>query len=824
MKITAYKPDINQEYENGFKHVYPYANIGRVVTNKDTGEILMELGENDSNLTKSGAPWSYDETKHDIMVKFPKFFYKREWVGEVLKDSILSEVPHTATTANGYEVFPVFLREDGTIRDYVLYGAFKGVELNGQLRSIIGYKPTHTKTIASFRSLARQGRNTNFNIEMYGMVSMIQLLYKVAFQDLNSQAVLGNGWTSKSASAITGSTMALGNRSGYLDPFSSSVDKPDSRLSTGFGVGENGELAFYNKKDSDPMPIKTRNMNGLQKWEETEDYIIYLDKDAVMTTVENYVVGAYDLFMERKANVDSNESLMKDYKIEWTEEDDSKLMLDTNNYLLSQPVTLEEDEVSPSLETKVVPTTYEACFRVDKKTKDVYVGEGYENLYDGDFTIPDCFEKEGDKYVVRVDPLLTSRWVNFIDTPTTYLAGQVNNYRSESHQLEVSDRLKERFVSVGFFGGSPGYITNSSTISQTFFYKENILTFGGTKKFDAVKNISSASHGLLTNVYWNMDENTPIDNITNGDCWFKVLKYMVTKTATEKPFVKTIMPNAKLALMSSCASDTHSFVMKDVVNLDAVDGRTWVLGLSSNPNVKEEVMSNGGAYSDVLVSSLFKRALKKDGGIGSVSLIQSLANIQTVFNITNGQLPERRVDTFKQLLIYKGNLTEARLLAENNKSITLIDNRFTSLEFPSNGNQISLFGIEDFYGSIWSFVDGMMVTDAGYHVTNNPVNFGGIAKHDLIPAIPLNDVKGFGKTLEKVSGKHKYMNMFNSIGATDSSNYSDYLWSHRAAQTYICRFGTNWFSGSYSGAFCLNLGNGASYTYVDGGARLVYLG
>lgn len=40
---------------------------------------------------------------------------------------------------------------------------------------------------------------------------------------------------------------------------------------------------------NDPMPIKTTNMAGLQKWEETEDYIIYLCKDAVMTTSEKGV-------------------------------------------------------------------------------------------------------------------------------------------------------------------------------------------------------------------------------------------------------------------------------------------------------------------------------------------------------------------------------------------------------------------------------------------------------------------------------------------------------------------------------------------------------
>ncbi|MGL6131373.1 MAG: LamG-like jellyroll fold domain-containing protein, partial [Fusobacteriaceae bacterium] len=110
----------------------------------------------------------------------------------------------------------------------------------------------------------------------------VQLLYKIAFQDLDAQKVVGKGWTEKQASAITGSTMELGNRSGFLCPFEKSVDKPHNSISMGFGVGENGEIVQYNNKDTDPMPIKTINMSGLQKWEETEDYIIYLDKDAVI--------------------------------------------------------------------------------------------------------------------------------------------------------------------------------------------------------------------------------------------------------------------------------------------------------------------------------------------------------------------------------------------------------------------------------------------------------------------------------------------------------------------------------------------------------------
>ena len=216
MKITAYKQDIGQQYLDPFKdnNVYPFNKIGKVVINKDTAEIKHWLGDTNSNVSQAGYPINIDPATEDIMVYFPAFYYKRTWNGDVLDDSILTDIP-TTRYREDYEVFPCFVREDGSIRPYVLYGAFKGVEVGGQLRSVVGSKPTVSKTISAFRDLARQGRDTKWNIETFQLVSMVQLLYKIGFQNLNSQAELGNGWTNKSESATTGETMLLGNRSGY---------------------------------------------------------------------------------------------------------------------------------------------------------------------------------------------------------------------------------------------------------------------------------------------------------------------------------------------------------------------------------------------------------------------------------------------------------------------------------------------------------------------------------------------------------------------------------------------------------------------------------
>lgn len=217
MKIIAYKEDVGQTYVDPFKQsgVYPFSKIGRVVVDKDSGAIKYRLNEYNSNFDDKGNPITLQDNE-DVMVYFPAFYAKREWIGTVCKDTILTEVP-TSATKGDYEVHSAFLREDGTVRPYILVGAFQGTEVNGQLRSRpSGANPKVSITLEAFRNLARSGRDSKWSVLTMDIISMIQLLYKVAFQDLNSQSAIGNGWTSKSASATIGSTMSLGNRSGYL--------------------------------------------------------------------------------------------------------------------------------------------------------------------------------------------------------------------------------------------------------------------------------------------------------------------------------------------------------------------------------------------------------------------------------------------------------------------------------------------------------------------------------------------------------------------------------------------------------------------------------
>lgn len=215
MKTLANKPDIGQVYKSDFDSIFPYSHIRRCLCNPNTGEISVFLQHDSSKNTVDNVVADLSSGAYDVMVYIPAFYYKVTFTNAQTRYSILQDEV-TSRYKGDHEVHPAFIKEDGSIRPYILVGAFKGVEKDGKLRSIAENKITVSKTISAFRDLARQGRNIKFNINTVQVISAIQMLYVVEFANLNSQTMLGNGWTGKSESAVTGSTAELGNRSGYL--------------------------------------------------------------------------------------------------------------------------------------------------------------------------------------------------------------------------------------------------------------------------------------------------------------------------------------------------------------------------------------------------------------------------------------------------------------------------------------------------------------------------------------------------------------------------------------------------------------------------------
>ena len=293
----ANRPNISQEYSSIFDNIYPYSKIGRVIINKNTGALKRFLSHENSNFDVFGNPTNLDVNTEMIMVYYPAWYRKKDCrIGGVEKQGIaLNVIPNTYGTncPKGYVIEDWFLEEDGTIAEYRLLGAFDAYVSNGQLTSIPNVIPTRSLNIKQFRDYAKVNRNgSKSGIISFYAVSAIQRLFVMEFGDFDSQKVLGKGKTFFSTDddvvpsnydiLSTGETMALGNRSGYLNRNYNGEDLTDGKVSISYRGLEDFfgniwqfidgiitiDTGYYYTNDFDKMnQIKSDNVLNTQGWD-----------------------------------------------------------------------------------------------------------------------------------------------------------------------------------------------------------------------------------------------------------------------------------------------------------------------------------------------------------------------------------------------------------------------------------------------------------------------------------------------------------------------------------------------------------------------------
>ncbi|MGL5717243.1 MAG: hypothetical protein ACRCX2_29800 [Paraclostridium sp.] len=283
------------------------------------------------------------------------------------------------------------------------------------------------------------------------------------------------------------------------------------------------------------MPIKTMNNNGLQVLEEVPgEYAIYIDKDAVFTTVQRYVPGTYQEFSDRKSLIDSSAGLMKSYSITWSTQDSVNLINEINNKALKrleeQPMMLPvEGEETPNeiqvLSARAVPITYECCFRVGNEG--VYVGEGYENLANDRTTgwKTSATILGSGLYIINTDNPIESVYPfnkSGVSVPNEKYSFNWEVAKGEGFQIKQSNRCV----------GGDKVISVEKSGTYTITTDQNATS------------VSDLSYVRLTTT----------NSIT--------IKLQITKTPTPKPFVKSVMPSGKLDRISNANETTHTFLNK----------------------------------------------------------------------------------------------------------------------------------------------------------------------------------------------------------------------------------------------------------------------
>lgn len=131
---------------------------------------------------------------------------------------------------------------------------------------------------------------------------------------------------------------------------------------------------------------------------------------------------------------------------------------------------------------------------------------------------------------------------------------------------------------------------------------------------------------------------------------------------------------------------------------------------------------------------------------------------------------------------------------------------------------MKLFGIENFWGNIYKWLDGIC-TDVNYNILTATDNFNdsGSGYNSYSSGI----ASGISGYMVKAQGStEKGFVLKSGSGGSSSTYYSDYA---VLIASHVARFGGSWCSSLDAGAFALYLNNSASAAYTNVGARLMYL-
>lgn len=139
---------------------------------------------------------------------------------------------------------------------------------------------------------------------------------------------------------------------------------------------------------------------------------------------------------------------------------------------------------------------------------------------------------------------------------------------------------------------------------------------------------------------------------------------------------------------------------------------------------------------------------------------------------------------------------------------------------------ISYRGLEDFFGNVWQFIDGIVTIDTGYYYTNdfdkmNQIKSNNILNVDgwnyLATTVPTNN----GYTSQMYEGDMDFSFFPKEVNGSSSTYYCDYRYAYNGAGALrVARLGGDWTYGGFAGAFIWSLIYSAAVASSYVGSRL----
>lgn len=205
-QINNSNPERSLNYEGDATNMSPGSNdwdtfFGHFPCLFKDGKIVGKLKRDDRTKFEDGSPADITSgNSGDVMIAFPKRNLKIETTTSGLKVVMTDDL----STSGGFET-NAHLRGTKT-KEYFYIGAYLGSLQNGKLRSLSGQTPYTNITIGEARACAQRNGTGYDQLAFYQLI-YLQAMYLLKYKNLNSQQVIGKGYTGGNAGLIkTGGT------------------------------------------------------------------------------------------------------------------------------------------------------------------------------------------------------------------------------------------------------------------------------------------------------------------------------------------------------------------------------------------------------------------------------------------------------------------------------------------------------------------------------------------------------------------------------------------------------------------------------------------
>lgn len=181
----------------GWANKFPFDKI-RIVGFKN-GKVVKEIKKEDCTKYIDGTTVPTDV---DVMVEIPKFYYKFTNISNGY------ELRISNTKIEGSDCYAH--KVGGVEKDFIYIAKYLGCIEGNKMRSRSGVSPSGNYTISQFRQYANNV-GSGYQPNNYLSRTAVQILYLIAYKNLNSQQALGYGYANgNSSSHQTGGTNTKG--------------------------------------------------------------------------------------------------------------------------------------------------------------------------------------------------------------------------------------------------------------------------------------------------------------------------------------------------------------------------------------------------------------------------------------------------------------------------------------------------------------------------------------------------------------------------------------------------------------------------------------